>query len=308
MNRALRIVGALAAIAVGAAAVWAMRRRRKGDVAAEPVVALPPCIFCNNESGSEEHFWPAWVHRFIKENGIRLGGLRVQLGNEPETITDDLEKTINTVCHTCNNTWMSKVEDKNRPRFLNMMKNDPLTIDPGGMKIITEWAVLRAIMLDSEKPSIGYENFYTREERIAMRERLEIPDRTRVWFGALDGFHLGGHGTDFTIDAVQIDGSKARVGTGCYNTIYMGYLVTQVVTEHIYPQYASKGISEVQPPPSFSDARLVQIYPRKSGLKKFDWPTTPFTNGGPNGIGFLMHRWKKDAKQVSKVTKDGVVE
>jgi hypothetical protein len=50
------------------------------------------------------------------------------------------------------------------------------------------------------------------------------------------------------------------------------------------------------------------MYPRKSGLKKFDCPTTPFTNGGPNGIGFLMHRWKKDAKQVSKVTKDGVVE
>ena len=53
--------------------------------------------------------------------------MRVQLGNEPETITDDLEKTINTVCHTCNNTWMSKVEDKNRPRFLNMMKNAPLS-------------------------------------------------------------------------------------------------------------------------------------------------------------------------------------
>jgi hypothetical protein len=293
MNCALKIVGALAAIAVSATAVWALRRRRK----------LPPCIFCNNESGSEEHFWPAWVHRFIKENGIKLGGLRVQLGNAPETITDNLEKTINTVCHTCNNTWMSKVEEKNRPRFLYMMRNDPLSIDPGGMKIITEWAVLRAIMLDSEKPSIGYENFYSREERIAMREHLEIPARTRIWFGALDGFHLGGHGTDFTIEAI-----KVRLGTGCYNTIYMGYLVTQVVTEHIYPQFESAAISEIQPPPSISDARLVQIYPRKRELKKFDWPTTSFTNGGPNGIGYLMYRWKKGGKQVSTVTRDGVVE
>jgi len=308
MNRALKIVGALAVIAVGVAAAWTLRRRRKPEVPAEPATALPPCIFCNEESGSEEHFWPAWVHRFIKENGIELEGLRVQLGNEPETITDDLEKTINTVCRTCNNKWMSKVEDKNRPRFLLMMKNDPLSIDPGGMKIITEWAVLRAIMLDSEKPSIGYENFYTREERVAMRERLEIPARTRVWFGALDGFHLGGHGTDFTIEAVHFDGSKVRIGTGCYNTIYMGYLVTQVVTEHIYPQYEFLGIAEVQPPPSISDARLVQIYPRKREFKKFDWPTTPFTNGGPNGIGYLMYRWKKGGKQVSTVTKNGVIE
>jgi hypothetical protein len=143
----LKIFGPLGLAALGVAAILAWRRsRREPEVQSETVEQLPPCIFCNNESGSEEHFWPAWVHRFIKENGIDLGGLRIQLGTGPETITDDLEKTINTVCHTCNNTWMSKVEDKNRPRFLFMMKNEPLTVDPGGMKIITEWAVLRAIM------------------------------------------------------------------------------------------------------------------------------------------------------------------
>lgn len=222
MNKPLKVFGALVLAALGGVAVAAWVRRRRLEVSAASVAALPPCIFCKEESGSEEHFWPAWVHRFIKENDIKLGGLRVQLGNQPETITDNLEKTINTVCHTCNNTWMSGVEDKNVPRLKRMLKNESFSIDPGGMKIITEWAVLRAIMLDSEKPSIGRENFYTREERVAMKDRLEIPARTRVWFGALDEFHLGGHGTDFTIDGVNTDGSKTRVGTGCYSTIYMG--------------------------------------------------------------------------------------
>jgi hypothetical protein len=308
MNGTAAILGALAAVAFVAATFTLLRRRRKTEEPVKEIENLRPCIFCNNEAGSEEHFWPAWVHRFIKEKKIELGGLRIQLGNEPEMITDNLEKTINTVCDTCNNTWMSQVEDKNRPRFIYMLKNDPLSIDAGGMKIIAEWAVLRAIMLDSEKPSIGRETFYTGEERVAMRERLEIPARTRVWFGALDGFHLGGHGTDFTIDAVQPNGSKVRIGTGCYNTIYMGYLVTQVVTEHIYPPYQNRDIAEVQPPSTIADARLVLIHPRKKQLKKFDWPTTPFTNGGPNGIGYLMYRWKKDGKPVKEVTKDGVEE
>jgi hypothetical protein len=299
VNKALKLFGTLALVALGGVAVASWVRRRRSEVAAELGAALPPCIFCNEESGSEEHFWPAWVHRFIKENKIELGGLRVQRGNEPETITDDLEKTISTVCHTCNNTWMSHVEDKNVSRFKPMMRNAPLSIDPGGMKIISEWAVLRAIMLDSEKPSIGLKNFYTREERVAMRERLEIPARTRVWFGALDEFHLGGHGTDFTIEGINPDGTKLRVGTGCYNTVYMGYLVAQTVTEHIYPQYAEIGVNPIQPPPSISDERLIQIYPKARALKKFDWPTTPFTNGGPHGIGYLMYRWKKDGKRVS---------
>lgn len=299
-----QILGILGAAAFGAAVFLAFKRRRKTPAPVESDTALPPCIFCNNESGSEEHLWPDWVHRFIKANSIQLRGLRVQEGTGPETIQDDLEITINTVCHTCNNTWMSRVEDKNRPRFLLMLQNKPITVDPGGMKIVAEWAVLRAIMQDSKKPSLGNDNFYTREERTAMRERLEIPARTRVWFGALDGFHLGSHGTDFTIEAVQTDGGKLRIGTGCANTIYMGYLIAQVVTEHLYPQYEAFGIAEVQPPPGISDSRLVQIYPKKRELKKFDWPTTPFTNGGPNGVGYLLHRWRQGEK-VSIVTKDG---
>lgn len=242
------------------------------------------------------------MHRFMKEHGINLVALRVQEGSEPETIENDLEKTINTVCHTCNNTWMSRIEDKNAPRLKIMLQNIPLTIDPGGMKILTEWAVKTAMVQDSIKPRIGNANFYTREERVAMRERLQIPARTRAWIGALNEFHLGSRGTDFTILA---NGEKTRIGTGCANTIYTGYFVVQVVTEHIYPEYQALGIPEIQPPASISDLRLIQIYP--NAPKKVEWPTDPFTNGGPNGIGHLLHRWCQGEK-VSMVTKDSVVE
>lgn len=284
---------------------------RKSKKEAHPVVAeasdrpapVPPCIFCDKESGSEEHLWPDWVHRFIRERGIDLDGLRVQEGTSPEIIDDDLEKTINNVCHNCNNTWMSRIEDKNRPRFMLMLQNTPFTIDPGGMKILTEWAVKTAMVQDSIKPRIGNENFYTRKERAAMRERLEIPARTRVWIGAMDGFHLGSHGTDFTIEANKTDCGKVRIGTGCANTIYMGFFVTQVVTEHIYPEYQSLGIPEIQPPVGISDSRLIQIYPKV--LKKAEWPPAAFTNGGPNGIGYLLYRWRQGEK-VSMVTKDGI--
>ena len=264
-----------------------------------------PASSANNESGSEEHLWPDWVHRFIKANNIQLGGLRVQEGTGPEMIQDDLEITINTVCHACNNTWIARrVEDKNRTRFLLMLQKNTISVDPGGMKIIAEWAVLRAIMQDSKKPSLGNDNFYTREERTAMREHLKIPARTRVWFGALVGFHLGSHGTDFTIEAVQTDGSKVRIGTGCANTeYYMGYLIAQVVTEHLYSQYQALGIAQGRRRRESATRGFIQIYPKRRELKKFDWPTTPFTNGGPNGVGYLLHRWRQGEK-VSMVTKD----
>jgi hypothetical protein len=265
-------------------------------------LAMPePCIFCDKESGSQEHLWPDWVHQFIKENGIDLGALRVQEGTGPETIEYDLEKKINTVCTVCNNGWMSQVEQKNRPRFLKMLQNEPFTLDPGGMKIIAEWAVLKSMVMESIKPGLGNENFYTREECIAMREHRQIPARTRVWVGALDGFHIGGHGTDFT---TCTNGGKTRIGTGCANTIYMGYFVTQVVTEHFYPNVPADLIPPIQPPAGISDERLILIHP--PGTKRAEWPPAPFTNGGPNGIAYLMQRWRQGEK-VSMVKRIGVV-
>jgi hypothetical protein len=103
---------------------------------------MPPrCIFCDNESGSEEHLWPDWMHKIVK-----FAPINIQEANGPIITGQDPEQTINTVCHTCNNGWMSRIEQKNVPRLKPMLLNGPITIDPGGMKILTEWAVNRAMV------------------------------------------------------------------------------------------------------------------------------------------------------------------
>jgi hypothetical protein len=106
----------------------------------------PLCIFCDNESGSEEHVWGAWIHRRVK-----FGPIRMQEGTGPELIDDDPERTINTVCHTCNNTWMSRLEEKNIPVIGNMLENKPTVIDAGRQRLLMEWAVKTAIVMDSIK-------------------------------------------------------------------------------------------------------------------------------------------------------------
>ncbi len=247
----------------------------------------PACIFCDNESGSEEHLWPAWMHRLVK-----FGPIRVQEGSRPEVIEDDPEKKINTVCRKCNNTWMSQLEGKNIPSLKPMLQNIPITIDPGRQRLLTEWAVKTAMVQDSIKPRIDNENFYTRAERAATRLNHQIPDRTRIWIGALTEVHLGAFGTDFTI--VGGDG-KTRVGTGIVNTIVAGHFVVQVITERIVPEYAHLDIPAIQPRPGNWDDKLIEIYPKTQ--KKVEWPPKkPFTNGGSDGIAYLTYRWKMGEK------------
>lgn len=247
---------------------------------------LPPCIFCNNESGSEEHIWPAWVHRYKK-----FGPLKMQEGTGPQVIADDPEQTVDTVCHTCNNTWMSQLEEKNIPSLKSMVDGKPIEIDPGRQRLLREWAVKTAIINDSTKVRNGISMFYTQAERTAMRERRVIPSQTRIWLGRIDeDWHIGIHSTDFTIT----NGAGLRLGEGTVSTIYMSCFLVQVVTEHIKPEYAHPEFPGVYPKSRNWDQKLIQTWPTVS--KKVFWPPSiPFTNGGPEGIAYLMDRWRMGA-------------
>lgn len=257
---------------------------------------FPPCIFCDNESDSEEHLWGAWIHRRVK-----LGPIRVQEGTSPEWIDDDPERTVNTVCHACNNTWMSRLEEKNIPAVGDMIDNKPTVMDAGRQRLLTEWAVKTAAITDSMKVRRGEEKFYTRDECIAMRLSQEIPNGTRIWAGALTEQHLGAFGTDFTI----LDRERTRIGTGMAVTVVVGHFAVQVATVHMKLGNAANDIPMVQPKPGDWGNTLVQLYPKVH--KQVKWPPkVSFTNGGPLGAAFLMDRWRGGEK-VPKITKDGFV-
>jgi hypothetical protein len=226
---------------------------------------------------------------------ITFAPINRQEGSGPVLVGQDPEVTINTVCNTCNNGWMSQLEQKNVTRLKAMLLNMPITLDPGGIKLLTEWAVKTAMVSDSIKPRNDNENFFTRDERIAMRQSRTIPERTRVWIGSLTDSHLGCHGTDFTIVA---NGGKTRLGTGSVNTIYAGHFVVQTVTEHLHSPYVSNQASFITPPATICDERLTEIYP--NAPKKVEWPRTSFTDDSETGIGVLMDRWRT-GERIEKI-------
>jgi hypothetical protein len=252
---------------------------------------LPYCIFCDYESGSPEHLWPDWMHKLVK-----FAPINMQEADGPILSGQDPEQTITTVCHHCNTVWMSLIEHKASSRLKPMLLNQPIEIDRGGMKLLTERAVLRAMVFESIKPKSGNEQFFTREERIAFEENRTIPERTRVWVGALENSHIGYHGTDYAIWKSADD--HTRIGTGSVGIIYAGHIIMQTVTEHIHPPYVVRPGPIIAPLAGPADERLVEIYPTQP--KKIDWPTKPFTDDGSTGILAVRDRWHQGTK-VSQI-------
>jgi len=100
-----------------------------------------------------------------------------------------------------------------------------------------------AMVLDSvkgRKKSL----FYVRSERVAMHERYEVPERTRIWIGRSSVGGLGAYGTDLAIVPDSL-----RVGIGCATTIIVGHLAVQVLATHIFPDHEYKNIGDIPPKP-----------------------------------------------------------
>jgi len=248
------------------------------------------CLFCDNNSGSKEHLWPKWIHE-RKD----FGPINFKLGGSEKKELPNPEIMVKTVCGICNKGWMSKLESSNIPTIGNMLQDVAILLDEAQQKLVAAWTVKTAMMTDSMKGRGASNQFYSRAECINMRLKQEIPNRTLIWIGRIDGMHLVDTGTDFALFDLQ----KERVGMGSVTTIVAGHFVTQVATVHIEKENAE--IASLPCKMGNWNESLVQIWPIQKPTVQWP-PKASFTNGGPAGLAYLMDRWRM-GERVEKVNR-----
>lgn len=120
------------------------------------------CIFCSSSSNSREHVFPEW---FSKAAGIRhmdfapahfstVGGCEVQ------TLTKCRSLTVRCVCKTCNNGWMSELENQIKARLEVALKLDwklSFTLDDleplrADVVPLIRWMLKTAVMIELAFP------------------------------------------------------------------------------------------------------------------------------------------------------------
>jgi hypothetical protein len=84
---------------------------------------------------------------------------------------------------------------------------------------------------------------------------------------------------------------ETRIGTSTVITLAVGHLAAQIVTDHLYPEFDTEAAPETIPKNGPWAEKLIQIWP----IQK-DWvmwpPKASFTNGGTQGYGYLLDRWR----------------
>jgi hypothetical protein len=222
-------------------------------------------MFCDDFPSTKEDAWPLWLMRRFPM--ASTGRMFAERGGSPLNdwpITKP-RVTVKWLCDSCNNGWMSQLENQAKPVIESILDEKISEFDDAAQVTLGVWAVKTAMVLEAFHPERPW--FYSRAERHGLRTAKSLPARTEVWLAkCVNQSDIYSAGVDHRI------GEGDHGGCGYAVTMAFGSLAFQVVTirtpasvpAHVRVTY------EVSEGPG--DQVLVQVWP--TSMEKRVWPPT----------------------------------
>lgn len=137
------------------------------------------CMFCSEKARTKEDAWPLWLmKRFPTSSNACIDAERGgrELGMWP---TAKPKLQVRWLCASCNNGWMSRLENEAKPVLESILDDNLKNLDASAQTTLARWAVKTAMVIeaiDSNRPW-----FYSEDDRQLMRAAIALPLRTSVW-------------------------------------------------------------------------------------------------------------------------------
>jgi len=137
------------------------------------------CMFCHEKASTKEDAWPLWLTKRFPTSSTahmdaELGGRKL-----PNWPTAKPRLQLKWICQSCNNGWMSRLENSAKPIVESILDDKLKGLDTSAQSTLAQWAVKTAMVLEAIDSNRAW--FYSQDERQLMRTALAIPQRTSVW-------------------------------------------------------------------------------------------------------------------------------
>lgn len=161
-------------------------------------MAKPPgrCIFCDGRPLSKEHVFGDWLRDIFPRDagtthtdGVINWGAGGLTSAEATVITRKRQghagtRKVRVVCKTCNNGWMSLLEERTKPLLKPLIAGQDAVLDANAQKTLATWAAKTAITAEHLKPRPG---MIRPNECRWIKDNLAPPEGCHVWVAAYDG-------------------------------------------------------------------------------------------------------------------------
>ncbi|HTT96688.1 MAG TPA: hypothetical protein VMF58_01450 [Rhizomicrobium sp.] len=149
----------------------------------------PPgkCIFCGGGNLSKEHFWPSWAADLLPagtgsyfEHYQAYTEKTKPIGDPKETQRQGAVKTkkLRVVCVTCNNEWMSRLENEAEPILRPLILGNSITLNQSGQHLLAKWITLKVMVGEQNSPP---DAVFSQSDREAFKLNCTIPNGISIW-------------------------------------------------------------------------------------------------------------------------------
>ncbi|QPB82917.1 hypothetical protein CWC22_007915 [Pseudoalteromonas rubra] len=175
------------------------------------------CIFCGQSGLTKEHFWPSWLGKQVGKNEAAK---YIEGAVQATPKLDDAEESINTrsgdvstkkfrvVCATCNNGWMSALEEKVKPILQNACTPCDMKLDKLQLQQFSKWITMKTMLAEYTK--LGT-NSIPKEDLQRFFEKQTIPEYFKIYVAKHD-----------TSKMFAYSRTSVRLGTVAKATSHMG--------------------------------------------------------------------------------------
>jgi hypothetical protein len=156
------------------------------------------CVWCGGTPVTNEDAIPQWImERLYSGSGAKMARLATveRLSQQPPEMRRT--RRVGTqialakrVCATCNNGWMSGMEEAVQPYLKAMMSGISVPLNGDAQQTVATWATKTAFMLTYT--SRGHPSVHQDQLRWVYEHRIP-PAGTGVWLGAYNGRLDGKH-------------------------------------------------------------------------------------------------------------------
>ncbi len=242
---------------------------------------LPPdgtCAYCGTRSTSDEHVFPVWVSSALGSTG----GFVIHGRRKPRQ-TNKIPVTTDRVCETCNNGWLSVLENDSKPVIESMLLGRDRHLSETDQERLGAWAYKTTLMLDMVGEGaipLGYFRILSQHYTRAYKTTLMLdmvgegaiplgyfrtfannrmpPSSAIIWIGA----YIGDKAAVVYHKPLQTGSPPDVVPLGLLTTFSIGRLLVQVI------QHFTKGGAHMEGDRTATVA-LDRIWPMQPA---FSWP------------------------------------
>lgn len=137
---------------------------------------------------SKEHVIPAWLEKHVSRNegtntlGYKLYGFGSKVIEEDrlERPGDGHTVKVRRVCESCNNGWMSKLQERTKPLILDMLSGAPLVLHKRFQTQLAAWSAMTFMAGDFRR---AVSAAISQEDRSYLMNAGRAPTNWRIWVG-----------------------------------------------------------------------------------------------------------------------------